>query len=249
MKDGGLGDLLDLKRGDGAGHPRSAFDEAAGEINDTHLSEAGVRAAGDAGVVEDRAEDVFAVAAAAVSVIHDEGDHDAAGVALAIIDIFPGETGPLAKARHAIPRHRAAGSDVSPPTGWPEIEHVGQGAAADALRKNEGREWTRLFKEMDGLTNGGFAFDALVSRHAGGDDLGVLLRGGAGEVEFVANLGDQVGSVGENGEKYREGGDSYKFHKFCQSTGSAKAGRDFYKSGSDLKKRAIFSLAEPRIGN
>ena len=82
----------------------------------------------------------------------------------------------------------------------------------------------RFFEEMNGFANGGFAFDALVSRHAAGQELGVLLRGGAGEIEFVANLDGDVGSAGESGEKYVKYGYSYKFHKTCQSRGNARTG-------------------------
>jgi hypothetical protein len=113
---------------------------------------------------------------------------------------------------------------------------MGKSAAADAVGKSERRKRTRFFEETDGFINDGRAFDAVVSHHAGGDDLGVLLRGGACEIEFVSNLSSQVGSAGENGEKYRDGGEGYKFHKYCQSKGSAKAGMMFQEIAGAIKK-------------
>jgi len=161
-----------------------------------------MRAAGDAGVMESGAEDICSVAAAAIAVVHDQGNHDSARVARAVIDVFPGLTGPLPETRHTIPRHRAAGTDVSAPPGRPEVEHMGEGAAADAIRKNEGTKRMRRFEEMNGFANDGFPLDSLISCHAGGENLSILSGSSPGEVEFIANLDRQVGSAGENREKY-----------------------------------------------
>ena len=103
----------------------------------------------------------------------------------------------------------------------------------------------RFFEEMNGFANGGFAFDALVSRHAAGQELGVLLRGGAGEIEFVANLNGEIGSAGESGEKYIKYGYSYKFHKSCQSRGNARAGVSPENLFHDLNKIRVFLSCRP----
>ena len=75
-----------------------------------------------------------------------------------------------------------------------------EGALGDAFGRRERRQRACFFEKADRFTHDFLAFHAAVAGHAAGHDLGVLLRGGAGEIDFGDDLGGEVGGGSREGQ-------------------------------------------------
>ena len=81
-----------------------------------------------------------------------------------------------------------------------------------------------FLEKMNGLCHGAITFDAVRASGLGGDDLGVFLRGGAGEIDFGENLFWEIGCAKR--DEVRQNKDEYRynvFHNFRKSRHGAKA--------------------------
>ena len=162
-----------------------------------------MEATGRAGDVKITAKDVLPMPATGDAVVNDQPHHHRAGVVDAIVDVFTGMADPPAKLRHAIPRLAAVSTFVAASAGRPHILDVALGATAHAGRSRERGEGMSFLEKMDGLVQGPVAFDAVIPRSLSGNDLRVLLRSGAGQIDLREDLIGEIvgsGSDGEEGE-------------------------------------------------
>jgi hypothetical protein len=211
-----LGFVLEHAERHGAsGDPATfTFNITAGEIDHAHGAVGGVVTRGRSGDMVAAAEDVLAMTAIADAVVDNEADDDGPGIMHTVVDIFASLANLAAEASHAIPREAAIGAPVAAAAGGTGLEDVAQRAAGHTSRGGEGRQRTGLLQKMDGFGDGTVTFSAM---SLSGDDLGVLLRGGAGQIDFRENLFREIAGV--NGERGK--GDNQetgkKFHNFCKA--------------------------------
>lgn len=155
---------------------------------------------GNTGDAELTVEEICAMPATGHSTVHNERGDDRPWVAVPVVDILPGTALPLAILRHAAPRCGAAAASVPAGAARAYIQRVCPGGALDAGRPSQGRQGMRPPEEGDRF--GGVARITA----ARGDEFGVVLRLGAGEIDFGEHFaGERVGPEREgNGKREQE---------------------------------------------
>lgn len=168
-----------------------------------------MRARGYSGNGEFRAEDIGPVFAPRHAIVNDQRDNDTLGISIAISNVLAGVTAPLTKSLHAAPRVA-----VTERPFWSLVHDVRERGIAQSFGIAKRRERLDLLQETKCLIDNAAAFFAGSIRHAGNDELGVLLGGRPSVIKFCQYLGRELFCVGNGGNPDEKRWNSQKVHDF-----------------------------------
>ena len=161
---------------------RVACDKLVREIRHENRARRRVRAAGDPDDAKIFVENIGTVLSPADAIIDDQNHDRMPRIGGAVEDVFTHESDPVSVAFDPIPRVAAIATRMSAGAARAAVDYVRHRGPREPFACGERWKRTRTLEETNGLLNGAIAFAA--GARSLGDDLGVELRLGPGQIHF-----------------------------------------------------------------